>query len=253
MDTTRAVAGPMAARRRRTGSARAATATGLAGLLLGLLGGAAVTAAAGASASSQLTQAKQQLLVKSDLPSGWTAQGSVTTSGGGGKTSFPGGNQLATCIGVSPRLITLNTPEATSPTFQTAGSVDSVQDQVSVFSSAKVGAQQYTAISGPKVPGCLTEVLAGPAGQQLTQSFGSGVTVGTISVTPAKRAMLIPHSSGFTMAFPVTTKGISLTATVTVISFVRGTFGTQVTLTTAGLPFPAALAHHLVAVASSRG
>jgi hypothetical protein len=65
--------------------------------------------------------------------------------------------------------------------------------------------------------------------------------------------MLIPHSSGFTMAFPVTTKGISLTATVTVISFVRGTFGTQVTLTTAGLPFPAALAHHLVAVASSRG
>jgi hypothetical protein len=76
--------------------------------------------------------------------------------------------------------------------------------------------------------------------------------MGTISVTPAAAGMLVPHSSGFTIAFPLTSKGVTVHTGVTVITLVHGRYGTQLTLTAADTPFPTALAHQLVAVAYSR-
>ena len=112
--------------------------------------------------------------MRSDFPSGWSAQGSATTSAGGGSSSFPGGSQLASCLGVSQSLIDLNTPSADSPTFETKGGVDTVQDSVSVFSSTKMAAQDYGAISSAKVPGCMTTVLQGPARQEIVELHRAG-------------------------------------------------------------------------------
>jgi len=101
--------------------------------------GAAVLASAvpaGASGTSakvktQEAQAKQALIVHSDFPSGWSVQGSVTTSDStGGSANFPGGDQLIGCLGLSHYLANLATPTANSPTFSTKQGLDTVQDSV---------------------------------------------------------------------------------------------------------------------------
>jgi hypothetical protein len=208
--------------------------------------------AVGASAPNGMAHAKQGLLVQSDFPSGWHAQGSVTTSMGGGNGSFPGAQQLATCLGVSPAILDLNAPSATSPTFESTVANDYAQDQVSAFATTKVARQEYAGLANPKVPGCMTTDLQGPAGKQLLGSIGKGATVGTITVTSTNPAWLVPHTTGFTISFPVTTQGVTLNSSITVVSMVRGRYGSQLSLTSVGSPFPASLARHLVAVAYSR-
>jgi hypothetical protein len=211
-------------------------------------------AAAGASQSSsaQLTQAKKALLVHSDFPSGWTVQGSVTTSAGGGSSTFPGGAQLASCLGVKESLIDVNTPSANSPTFHTKGGVDSVVDSISVFASTKLADQANAAISSPKVPACMTTVFQGPARQSIVGSAGQGVTIGTISVAAVPHSELPSHASGFTMSFPAVDDGVTVNSAISVISVVRGKTGSQLTFESVGKTFPASLERHLVSVASGR-
>jgi hypothetical protein len=213
-----------------------------------------VTASPGAASPSQsaaLAQAKRALLVKSNFPSDWTHQGAVTTSGSS-SGSFPGANQLASCLGVSKSLIVVNTPSATSPTYQNPDGTQFVQDNVSVFRSAKQGSTQYALISGPKVPGCLTQVLQGPAASALAGSAGKGVTLGKAVVTAVSPAALVPHTSGFTIAFPVTVKGVTLPSTVTVLTMVRGTLGSQVTVTAVGGPVANSFMRQLAGAAYGR-
>ena len=218
------------------------------GLVIGLAAGPA-----SANGSHEaLAQAKRDLLVRSDFPSGWSGQGSVSTSGGGGGSSFPGENQLASCLGVSAAVVNLNAPNATSPNFQNKAGTDYAQDNVSIFSSTRVATQQYATMAEPKVPSCLTTVLQGPARQELANEVGKNMTLGTITVAPATFSWLVAHSTGFTISFPVTTQGITVNSAITVVSMVRGTTGSQLTLTSVGLPFPSALARHLVSVAYSR-
>jgi hypothetical protein len=218
------------------------------GLLIGLAAGpASATGGQGA-----LAQAKKDLLVRTDFPAGWRGQGSVSTSSGSGGSSFPGENQLAACLGVRAAVINLNTPNATSPNFQNKAGTDYAQDNVSVFPSTKVAARQYTTIADPKVPGCLTTVFQGPAKQEVADEAGKNVTLGTITVAPANPASLVPHATGFTISFPVTTQGITVKSAVTIVSMVRGNTGSQLTLTSVGLPFPSALARHLASVAYTR-
>jgi hypothetical protein len=230
---------------------RRAALGGVALFLAGLVLGAAAAGSASASPSSGLANAKKALLVKSEFPAGWTSQGSVTTSGSSGN-SFPGENQLASCLGVSKAEINVNTPSATSPTFQNPSGTQFVQDNVSVFHSARVGAQQMSAISNPKVPTCLTSVFQGPAKSQLDGAAGKGVTLGKATVTAVSPAALVRHSSGFTVSFQVTTQGVTVPSAVTIISMVRGTLGTQLTLTAVGTPMASSLVRQLASVAYGR-
>ncbi|HEY1651309.1 MAG TPA: hypothetical protein VGG09_05455 [Acidimicrobiales bacterium] len=227
-----------------------AAALGVAGVGGGPVAGASERSSS--SSSSQLAQAKKALLVRSDFPSGWSAHGSTTTSAGGGTSSFPGGSQLASCLGVSQSLIDINTPSANSPTFETKGGVDTVQDSASVFSSTKQADQEYGAISSPKVPGCMTTVLQGPARQEIVNSLGKGITVGTITVAAVPGSALAAHTSGFTMSFPATDSGVTLHAAITFISMMRGTMASQLTIESVGKAFPVSLQRHLVSVAYGR-
>lgn len=246
--------------RARTGGGLAAALSGVVavagvaavtGLALWPVPGAGVAGASQAS-NAQLGQAKKALLVRSDFPSGWSVQGSVTTSGGGGSSSFPGGSQLASCLGVKESLIDVNTPSADSPTFETKGGAESVEDSVSLFSSTKLAAESNAAISSPKVPGCMTTVLQGPARQAIVGSAGEGVTIGTISVTAVPRADLATHASGFTMSFPATDNGVTVHSNISVISVVNGKSGSQLTIESVGQKFPVSLERHLVSVAAGR-
>jgi hypothetical protein len=229
--------------------------SGLVGLAAGVVGAAGVLGAspAGASSSSntQLSQAKKALIVRSDFPSGWSAQGSVTTSKGG-TGSFPGGSELASCLGVSETLINVNAPSANSPSFTTKNGEQTVQDAVSVFSSTKFAAQENAAISSSKVPGCLNTVLQGPARQAIVNSIGQGITIGTISVKPVPKSDLSSHATGFTMSFPAMDKGVTLQTSISVISVVKGKIGSQLTIESVSTPVSASLTKHLVSVINQR-
>ncbi len=208
---------------------------------------------ASAKVKAEEAQAKHELLVKSDFPSGWSLQGSVTTDDkNGGAPSFPGGQQLVSCIGIPKSLLDLSTPEAVSPTFQTKGGEVSAQDTVDIAPSTKVAAEANTLLAGPKVPGCLTTAFQGPARQSILGSAGNGVTIGTIAVVAASPELLIRHASGFTVSFPATSQGVTLSVQIDLISVPHGKTDSQLTLTAVGNPFSTSLARHLETVAYGR-
>jgi hypothetical protein len=230
----------------RSGSATLVALTGLV-----VFGSVGITGtAAGASQGSQYAALKKALFVRSDFPSGWSGPGKVTTSNGGG-SSIPGESQLAACVGLSQNLFNLHSPTATSPTFQDKGGTHYVQDNTNTFPSTTVAAKEYAAISGPKVPGCLTTVFGAPAAKQQLESSMNG-TIGTVTVTAVNPALLVGHSAGFVIAFQATVQGIMAPVSITVVSMVRGKTGHQVSFTSVGTDFPASFEHHLVAIAYGR-
>lgn len=209
--------------------------------------------ASSAKVKAEEAQAEQALLVRSDFPSGWSGQGTVTTSdSNGGGANFPGGNELVSCLSLSSYLINLATPAANSPTFQTRGGEATVQDSVNIFPSTKVAAEADAALSGRKVPGCMTAALQGPAKQSIANAMGKGITIGTIAVTATKPALLVPHSAGFTISFPATYQGVTLQTQVSIVSMFRGKSDTQITFTSVLDPFSSSLARHLETVAYGR-
>ncbi len=234
---------------RRRGMRRATGLLGSAGLALGAVVLAAAPAGAG---TGSLAQAKHDLLTSSDFPSGWTASGAVTTSNGGAGSSFPGGAQLAACMGVSAKTLNLNAPTATSPTFKNGSGTSYIQNIVTVFPSAKVATKEYAALASSKLPACMTTALKGPAGQQLSASIGSGAKVGAFKVTKTPSSWLPRHTAGFDISFPFTESGINFNAKITMIVMVHGTYGSQVVLTSVGTPIAGSLAHGLAATASAR-
>jgi hypothetical protein len=226
------------------------TLVALAGLVVFAWIGTAGPAAGASQGSSQYAALKKALFVRSDFPSGWSGPGKVTTSNGGG-SSIPGESQLAGCVGLSENLFNLHSPTATSPTFQDKGGTHYVQDNTNTFPSTTVADKEYAAISGPKVPGCLTTVFGAPAAKQQLESSMNG-TIGTVTVTAVNPAVLVRHSAGFVIAFQATVQGIMAPVSITVVSMVRGKTGHQVSFTSVGTAFPPSLEHHLVAVAYGR-
>ncbi|HVT42446.1 MAG TPA: hypothetical protein VHD39_05635 [Acidimicrobiales bacterium] len=226
----------------------------LAGVALGLAAGNASAAIGAKGNTVNLTPAKKALLVKADLPAGWIGQGKVTTSKVDTAGTFPGEDQLAACLGVPKSALGTNTPSATSPNFQDKDGTGFVQDNVSVFSSASSAARSYRTIANTKVPSCLNTAYQDPAAKaQLEGAAGSGVTLGAISVTPAPAAILIPHSTGFTVSFDATEQGVTAHSAVTLVSMVRGKLGSQLTFTAVGNgSLSTSLERHLISVAYGR-
>jgi hypothetical protein len=210
-------------------------------------------ASASAKVKAEEAQAKTELLVKSDFPSGWSGQGSVSTDDkNGGAPNFPGGQQLVSCIGIPQSLLALSTPEAVSPTFQTNGGEVSAQDTVDIAPSVKLAGEANALLASPKVPGCLTTAFQGPARQSIVNSAGNGVTIGNIAVAAANPDLLIRHATGFTVSFPATSQGVTLNVQIDLISVPHGKTDSQLTLTSVTNSFLPSLAKHLETVAYGR-
>jgi hypothetical protein len=220
------------------------------GLVTGI--GARAGASAGSANEAALAQAKHQLIVRSDFPKSWKVSGAATTSAGGGQSSFPGADQLASCLGVPSALINMNTPSASSPDFQSSDGRFNAQENLSIFPSSKVASKGYRVLASTKVPGCMTSLLQGPEKSQLQNAIGHGITIGTVTVTGVPRSALGSHASGFTISFPAMTQEVTLPTTVTIIDVLRGKLGAQLMLSAVGQTFPASLEKHLVAAAYSR-
>jgi hypothetical protein len=206
-------------------------------------------AGAGASAASSKAQAKKLLLTLSDMPKGWKRE---KGNGGGGSSNFPGASQLASCIGVPAGLISSNPPEADSPYYENKSESLEVQDSVSVFPSAKRAEADYNALANAKTPACMTTLMNGSFKAQILGSAGEGATVGTITVTRADPADFAPGSTGLVMSLPISEQGVSLTAVITAVYYIKGKFGQEVDFNSYGPAFPTSLAQSLTATALHR-
>ena len=206
-------------------------------------------AGAGASAASSKAQAKKLLLTLSDMPKGWKKE---KGSAGGGSSNFPGATQLASCIGVPASLITSNPPEADSPYYENKSGSLEVQDSVTAFPSAKAAQSDYDALANAKTPACMSTLMNGSFKAQILASAGKGATLGTITVTRADPAEFANGSTGLVMSLPISEQGVSLTAVITTIYYIKGKFGQQIDLNAYGPAFPTSLAQSLTATALHR-
>jgi hypothetical protein len=203
-------------------------------------------AAAGASSlRNELRQAHKALLVLSDMPAGWTSK----------KSSNPNSNvgdaQLAHCIGVPTSLIAENPPSAYSPEFQNRSGSLTVNDQVTVFPSAKNAAAELATVANPKTPGCMTQLASGPLKAKLFGKTPAGVTLGTVLVSATDRSAF-PGTVGFSMSVPISEHGVTVNVTTTELFAVKGRLGHQITFTSASEPFSIGREQHLASVAVGR-
>jgi hypothetical protein len=195
----------------------------------------------------QLAKAKKSLLVLSDLPKGWTSSKSS-----GNNSPFPGAAQLASCIGVPTRIITYNAPSVYSPEFDSKNQLLSAQDSVQVYSSSRAAQADFNSLANAKTPACMTSDLNGPGKSQFDQQIGGGTGVGSITVTRTPESDYAPHTTNFTMYFPVTTKGTTVNIEIILVDFVKGREEQTVSLFAAQSIFPTSLARHLTTVADGR-
>ena len=227
-------------------SGLAVTITGLASLALLWLCAVPGTSARAGATSSQMAQARKALLLLSDMPSGWI------------KTKAPpnnnavGAGQLARCIGVAKSLITENPPSVSSPQFQNRQGTLMVNDNVTVFPSAKNATQELATIANAKTPGCLTAVASGPLKSKFLGTFPKGVSAGTPLVSAIDPATFGPGTAGYSLSVPVTTHGQTINLTVTQVFAIKGRLGQQIGFTSVGQPFSIGLEGHLSSIGVGR-
>ena len=173
------------------------------GLALAIL--AVTPSAAEARSASSLEHARKALLVASDLPSGWTSTPSTNND-----SSFPGATQLAGCLGIPTSIITDNPSTANSAEFDSKNQLQSVNDSVAVYPSAKAAEADHASLTNTKTPSCLTQVLNGSAREALASQFGSGTTLGNILVSRSPATEFAPGSANFTAFMPISTHGVTL-------------------------------------------
>jgi hypothetical protein len=210
------------------------------------LGAPAGAGAVASSGSSQLAQAHKALLVLSDMPAGW-----VTTKAPNNPNSTVGDSQLAHCIGVATSLITESPPSVNSPQFQNKTGTLTVNDNVTVFPSAKNAAAELATVANPKTPGCMTALASGPLKRKLFGKPPKGVTYGTALVSATDQTAF-PFTAGYSMSVPAVSHGVTVNITVTQLFAIKGRLGQQVTFTSVGEPFSIPVAQHISATAVQR-
>lgn len=214
---------------------------------LGALAGVvALGAPAGASGSGGLAQAHKALLVLSDMPSGWQ-----TAKAPNNPNSTVGNAQLARCIGVAESLISENPPTTNSPQFQNKAGTLTINDNVTVFPSAKNAAAELATVSSKKAPGCMTALASGPLKYRLLGKPPKGVTFGAALVS-ATDPSAFPFTAGYSLSVPALNHGVTVNITVTQLFAIKGRLGQQIVFTSIGDAFPIATEQHIAATAVQR-
>jgi hypothetical protein len=209
---------------------------------------AGTAGATSAPTRAELAKAKKSLLVLADMPKSWTSSASS-----GGNEPTPDAAQLARCLGAPLSVVNDNPPTVSSRTFNSKQDLQTVEDQIEVFATAKAAQADLAVAADPKAPKCFTTDFNSPAGRsQLESSFGSDATVGTLDVTRTPAADYGPHTVNITIYFPVTTKGVAINIEFAEVGFVKGNEEQLLTLSSVQSPFPVSLSRHLTALDEAR-
>ena len=207
---------------------------------------AAAGAAHSGSVSSEIAQARKALLVLSDMPSGWKS-----TKAPNNPNTTAGDTQLAHCIGVAASLISENPPSVNSPQFQNGSGSLTVNDNVTVFPSAKNALAELGTAANKKTPGCMTALAQGPLKKQLFGNPPKGVTYGTPLVS-ATDPTAFPFTAGYSISWPAVTHGETVNITVTQLFAVKGRLGQQIVFTSFGSSFAIATEQRIATTAVER-
>jgi hypothetical protein len=155
--------------------------------MIGLSSISAVPAGATGTLQSNKAYAKAQLLKLTNMPSGWSPNGSVWTGVSGDQnslslltmTQFP---DFSTCLGYPPAL-SVTAAEASSPVFNSKDGNTSVLDVADVYDSASDAKTDFPPLNNPKFTSCLIKVQ-GPLLTSIEQSvWSSGATFGTMTAS----------------------------------------------------------------------
>jgi hypothetical protein len=203
-------------------------------------------AGAARSGSGELAQARKALLVLSDMPSGWES-----TKAPNNPNTTVGDRQLAKCIGVAVSLITENPPSVNSPQFANRSGSFTVNDNVTVFPSAKNALAELGTAGNKKTPACLTTLAQGPFKSKLFGKPPKGVTYGTPLVS-ATDPSAFPFTAGYSMSVPAVSRGQTVNITVTQLFAIKGRLGQQMVFTSIGPSFPIATEQRIAAAAVQR-
>jgi hypothetical protein len=233
--------------RRRAATASWVALTALGALVCAVLPGpVAGSAVRSGSSSGELAQARKALLVLSDMPSGWK-----TAKAPNNPNNTVGDTQLAHCLGVAASLITENPPSVNSPQFQNRAGSLTVNDNVTVFPSAKNALAELGTVSNKKAAGCLTALDQGPLKSQLFGKPPKGVIYGSPLVSPTDPTTF-PSTAGYSLSVPAVSHGQTVNITVTQLFAVKGRLGQQIVFTSIGSPFPIATEQRIAAAAVQR-
>lgn len=216
-----------------------------AAVVLGVPAGATARSGSG-SGSGELAQARRALLVLSDMPAGW-----VSTKAPNNPNSTVGDTQLAHCLGVATSLITENPPSVNSPQFQNKTGSLTVNDNITVFPSAKNALAELHTVAGKKTAGCLTALAQGPLKNKLFGKPPKGVTYGTPLVS-ATDPGAFPFTAGYSMSVPALSHGVTVNITVTQLFAIKGRLGQQIVFTSVGPTFPITTEQRIAAAAVVR-
>ena len=221
-----------------------------AGLTIALTTGVVADASNATSTGDKalLAKAKKSLLVRSDMPKGWTS----SKASGGDNSKFPGATQLANCIGVPVSVINYNAPSSNSPDFASKNHLLTVNDSVSVFSSVKRARVDFASGTNAKAPSCLAADLNGAGRAAFVSEFGANATVGNMTVSRLPAADFAPGAANLTIFFPVTTQGTTLNVQISEVVILHGREEQNVTFTSIQSNFPIPLERHLTALAARR-
>jgi len=217
----------------------------MAGLSLSLLAGTA--GVAGASNSSQIAQAKKDLLVLKDMPKGWTSSKS-----GNNNNSTPGAAQLARCLGIPVSVINESPPTAYSREFSSKNQQLTVSDNVSIYPSAKAAKADFDIFTNPKSSTCLTSNYNGAGKALLAKETGAGKGLGTVDVSREPASDFAKHTANYVVFFPITTSEMTVNVQTTVVDYINGDEEQTIGLTSLDSQFPASLSRHLTTVADGR-
>ncbi len=214
-----------------------------------LMPGASCAAAAGsAQTRAELAQAKKSLLVLSDMPKSWTASKSSSDS-----SPTPDAPELASCLGVPRKEVTDTPPTVSSKSFNSKEDLETVQDSIEVFPTAKAAQADLAVASSPKAPKCFTEAFnSTEARSQLASAFGGNAAIGKLDVTRTPTSDYAPHTVNITIYFPVTTNGVAINLEFAEVGFVKGDEEQQIIFTSVQQPFSTSLSRRLTALAETR-
>jgi hypothetical protein len=236
----------MATPRRSKGWAAARLSGPVLGLSL-ILFATTVEVAGATTNSPTLSQAKKDLLVLKDMPKGWTS-----SPAGKNNNTTPGAAQLASCMGIPVSVIKADPPTVYSRNFSSKDQQLTVQDNVSIYPSAKAAQADFDTFSNPKTPACLTAHSNGPGRAQMESETGAGKGLGTVDVSREPAANFASHTSNYVMFFPINSSENTLNVQFTVVDFVKGNEEQTVGFTSFDSQFPASLSRRLTSLADGR-
>jgi hypothetical protein len=211
-----------------------------AGFLAGTLAisSGAAGAAGSAATPQEKAQARQALLVHSDLPKGWKSSSNQSSS----SQSDEANAQMARCLGVPSSSFQSNPPQVQSPTFTGDADEIIVQNSITIFRSTSFARNEYAAFTNPKFGGCLLALQA-----------GKGSTGTTLATPPHISFVRLPAPKGAaSYGYSGSLNGVGNVALVFSF-FTHGRFGDEVTTASYGSGTNVQpLAQRLLNVARSR-